>query len=30
VPQVRIGRTEPTMVATPKIVEAGAKEAIAR
>jgi len=30
VPQVRIGRTEPTIVATPKIVEACAKEAIAR
>ena len=29
-PQVRIGRTEPSIVATPKIVEAGAKEAIAR
>jgi nitrate/nitrite transport system ATP-binding protein len=30
VPQVRIGRTEPTIVAMPKIVEAGATQAIAR
>jgi hypothetical protein len=29
-PQVRIGRTEPTIVATPKIVEPGATQAIAR